>query len=118
MTRRAAPPITDDDKADIARLLPEHGVAYVAEWIGCHRNTVLLHARRMGITDWPVPCGHRSRALQARDVPGVSKVCVCCDESKPLTDFQVMTIGRFGRRPRCKACDVRPSRARRQELTL
>lgn len=117
MRRLPSPPLTADEKADIVRLLPEHGAAYVAEWIGCSRAAVTKHAKLMGITDWPRPSGYRRPSLAARDVPGVSKVCLGCDESKPLGDFQALKIGRFGRRSKCKAC-TKAARPRRRPVSI
>ncbi len=49
MTTRA-PRLTEDDRADIVRMLGE-GKPYseIAEWIGCNVSTVKVHARDLGV---------------------------------------------------------------------
>lgn len=41
--------LTESDLADIRALVPKHGLTYTARWIGCCRDTVREHARKMGV---------------------------------------------------------------------
>jgi hypothetical protein len=93
-----------DDIADIAKLLPVHGMRYVCEWLGTSRKTVRKHAQRLGIHQWPGVKYRRKDSLYRHDIPGVAKACTKCLTVKPLEEFHRLHNGRYGRRPDCKDC--------------
>jgi hypothetical protein len=52
--------LTGSEIEDIRRMLPKHTQGYIADWLGCHRNTVSYWARILGMArrKGPIPPEH------------------------------------------------------------
>lgn len=102
MTRPLA--LTADDIADIARLLPERSLYFVAQYLGCDRRTVIYHANKLGVERKVRSRGGRPAKRLVGPETG-EKRCTACQQTKPLSEFYRNCQGIMGRATRCIPCD-------------